>query len=184
VDSELEYPELLALWRTVPMEWRKLCRKEAAALALDVIQNHKPGIRLTSAGKPTKYVHKRRQYVAVGPALALILDRPELARLKGGQCLAEAKANWDYQQNRLAEKSLKRVSEACLGYGCETVEVNFWDSNDLRLFRIRSGHRGRALRAIERVLSAEEFNDIWMIAFRSDDDPAAVDLAADPDYWP
>lgn len=166
-DRELEYPELLALWRTVPLSWRKLCRKDAACLALDLIQKYKPGIRLTAEGRPTKHVHKKRQYVAVGPALAAILDRPELAALKGGDELVAAKASQEYRQNRIAQDNLKNIVEARLGYQYETVKVSFWESDERVSFRIRSGHRGHALRAIEQVLQQDELDDIWEIEFRA-----------------
>ena len=182
--DQLEYPELLKLWRTVPLYWRKLCRKDAVCLALDVIQEYKPGIRLTAEGRPTKYVHKKRQYVAVGPALAAILGRRELTALKGGDELAQAKEIWEDRQNRVAQDNLKSIAEARLGYQYETVEVRFWESDERRSFRIRSGHRGHALRAIEQVLQHDELDDIWQIRFRDDSDASFVDLAADPQYWP
>lgn len=183
-DRELEYPELLALWRTVPLYWRKRCRKYDDDLALDVIQDYKPGIRLTAEGRPTKHVHKARHCVNLGPALAVILDRPDLTALKGGFGLFVAKERWEDRQNRVAQDNLKSIAEARLGYQYETVEVSFWESDERMSFRIRSGHRGHALRAIEQVLRQDELDDIWQIQFRADGDPPFVDLAADPQYWP
>jgi hypothetical protein len=183
MDPDLDYPELLALWRTVPPEWRRRCRKHPS-ISLAAIQDHKPGLRLTYWGKPTRYVHKGQPLVAVGPALAVILDRPELAALKGGGDLEWVKESWEYERNREALGELRRIDEACLGYQFETVEVSFIGTSNRR-FRVRTGCRGHALRAIEQVLEPGELDAVWGITFRDGDDgPVHADLAADPQYWP
>lgn len=154
-----------------------------AYLALDFIQQHKPGVRLTYGGKPTKHVRKSGHAIATGLALGTILGRPELACLKGAEALDQTKDRWEYRQNLNARGQLQKFEETRPGYQYETAEVRFWEQDDRGSFRTRSGHRGHALRAIDGVLDADEFNDIRQIQFLGSDSTASVDLGADPQHW-
>ncbi len=191
MNTDLEYPEILAFWRTVPITIKmpdgsyNLKRKylrDDWGIRLSVIQEFRPGINLNEAGKPSKYVRKKRDWVVIGPALAIILNRPELTALKGGQLLANEKSNWEYNQNQKALNALQGIVEQNLGYKVETMDVGFRSSDDMR-YRIRAGQRRRAVQALEQVLSADEFEDIYSITFDRDDDARAIDLAANPQHW-
>jgi len=187
----LDYPELLRLWRTVPVFWRGKYRKWWG-VPLSVIQEYKPGINLTESGKPTRYKHKNPDHwVLIGPALALILDRPELTQLVGGSQLTDAKSCWDYRQNQAAIATIKATDEAHKGYQYETLQVS-WDWADGvswedrkpdTVFRIRRGQRKKALLTLAQVLTEEEFTEINEVSFSDDDKRPDVDLAAEEQYW-
>lgn len=187
----LDYPAQLALWRTVPLkvvaptgriiELRR-CRKNWY-IGITTIQQFKPGIKLTEQGKKCSYERKKHNLVAVGPALAIMLDRPELASLLGGDDLQGLRGCWEYEQNAQAIRQMKSVSEAQLGFRYETLTVRYDSSGDMTHFRIRAGQRVRGLAAIEKVLSPEEFSDIYEISFSQDENRSFCDLAADSQYW-
>lgn len=118
----------------------------------------------------------------VGPALAVILDRPGLVSLKGGQDLDDVKKRWDYKHLEAAIDQLKHYEEQRLGYEYETIQVGF-SGGDSRSFRIRRGQRGRGLHAIGQVLTDQELDEAYAVYFGQGDESDFVDLASDAKYW-
>ena len=187
----LDYPAQLALWRTLPHKvvapdgrtFQPRRYRKQWYVGITAIQAFRPGIRLTEQGKRCSYERKRHNLVAVGPALAIMLGRPELADLVGGEDLQRLRESWEHQQNAQALGQMKAVNEARLGYEYETLAVSYDSDEDVSYFRIRAGQRGRGLAAIEKVLSPEDFADIYEISFNRNDNNSFCDLAADPQHW-